>query len=271
MKKFIRIAIIFSVIASVSSLTACADILPKTLKGEVFERPQDRALTVAACKGQVKVIRNLIREGANVNAIGDDGITPLIWAVACQNKNGVKGLLEAGADPNNLNARGRSVMFTAPTFPSGEIVQMLIDHGGDVNAYDHKGPFTALDKAYFSLRENNYHEPYEVLLKNGADIAFRPPRLGGSTHLEVLVANRARFDLGIKYIKEGYTGDLEKLRRRARGRAVYLDENIIQKNELLALLGEKLGPVDFSEGAFPSEKDENGQIIVDEFGLLINK
>ncbi len=250
-------------------MTACADILPKTLKGQVFERPEDRALTVAACKGQVKDMQNLMRGGANVNAVGDEGITPLIWAVACQNKRGVMALLKAGAVPN-LYARGRSVMFTAPTFPSGEIVQMLIDHGGDVNTYDHKGSFTALDQAYFNIELNGHHEPYKVLLKNGADIAFRPPGLGGATHLEVLVGNRARFDLGVKYVKEGYKGDLEKLRRRARVRAVYFDDKIKQKNELLALLGEKLGPIDFSEGSFPSEKDEDGQINVDEFGLLID-
>ena len=65
----------------------------------------DRAmvrLIVAAAKGDVGEIDSAVQAGADVNAQGKYGITPLFWAIQAHSKDGFRRLLEKGADPNYI-------------------------------------------------------------------------------------------------------------------------------------------------------------------------
>lgn len=59
-----------------------------------------QALVEAASDGDVEEIDELVAKGADVNAIGTFGCTPLVWVIEHPNKVGFKRLLEHGADPN---------------------------------------------------------------------------------------------------------------------------------------------------------------------------
>ena len=59
-----------------------------------------QALVEAASDGDIDKIEELVAKGANVNAIGIRGYTPLVWVIEHPNKEGFRRLLEHGADPN---------------------------------------------------------------------------------------------------------------------------------------------------------------------------
>jgi Ankyrin repeats (3 copies) len=57
--------------------------------------------------GSPKVVAALIKAGADLNAQDSEGDTPLYWAACNKLRESVELLLQAGADPNLKNLRGR--------------------------------------------------------------------------------------------------------------------------------------------------------------------
>ena len=59
-----------------------------------------QALVEAASDGDIEKLDELVAKGADVNAKGVRGYTPLVWVIEHPNKEGLKRLLQLGADPN---------------------------------------------------------------------------------------------------------------------------------------------------------------------------
>ena len=76
----------------------------------------------------------LLRAGADVNTAEDHGITPL--AMACENASAtmVDRLLAAGADPDAVQTNGVTPLMTAARTGNTRIVETLLAHDVDVNA-----------------------------------------------------------------------------------------------------------------------------------------
>lgn len=112
---------------------------------------------------------SLLKEyGADVNSQEPSGYTPLL--LSCLLKSDgyaerVKVLLEAGANPNARNLHGRSAMHYRH---DANVVKLLIDYGGDVNAQDENG-ITPLRNA-ICRRE---FDLIQLLLDAGADPDLR--------------------------------------------------------------------------------------------------
>lgn len=68
---------------------------------EAFDDPQIIALADVAARGDRTRVLELVAEGADVNARGDRGINLLEWAMGSKSTEGLKALLEAGANPAN--------------------------------------------------------------------------------------------------------------------------------------------------------------------------
>jgi ankyrin repeat protein len=67
---------------------------------DFFDDPQVIALCRAIEAQDLQEIDRLIADGADVNALGKDNMTPLLWAFPTQNLAVLTKILEAGADPN---------------------------------------------------------------------------------------------------------------------------------------------------------------------------
>lgn len=153
--------------------------------GELFTNPSDANLARFACSGNKDGILESIKSGASVNVIGKEGIgpgasklsvTPLIWAVTCKNADGVKGLLDVGADPNQAEPGGETPVLLAAEMKDSAILKILVNHGGDPNAHDDRE--TALDRALSVATSFNsdgerpvvrLFENWNILLAAGAD------------------------------------------------------------------------------------------------------
>ncbi len=110
------------------------------------------ALMYAAREGAIHAVRTLADAGADLNAAGPDGVTPLLLAIINANYDAASVLLDEGANPNQADRSGMTPLYAAvdmrtpvwmqgrPTVPpSGslgvvDIINALLAHGADVNA-----------------------------------------------------------------------------------------------------------------------------------------
>jgi ankyrin repeat protein len=200
----------------------------------------------AAMLGDVAAVSNLLKEGANVNAMQSDGATALHWAAyhgdvalvqqlleaganpSAANRNGstpmwlaaergdtpvLEVLLEGGANPNELLPLGRRPLMLAARSGVVEAVQVLLDYGADPNAAESERGTTALMQA----ADQGHADVIALLIENGADLAatsapvFRDGRtaaLGNSEDPRINVRRQT-----IVALCENDNPDLQILRR----------------------------------------------------------
>jgi ankyrin repeat protein len=111
-----------------------------------------------------KMIQLLIEHGADVNARGITGTTPLFWAVLRGQKDDVKFLLDHGADPNLTNAFGDTPLICAVQLGYLSLVPPLVEKGADVNAQN-QGQMRALGFAMQKMEDDSI---VDYLKKHGA-------------------------------------------------------------------------------------------------------
>lgn len=112
----------------------------------------------------VEGVRNLLEAGADPNAIRDNG-SALIWAVGTNLSDMVKLFIDYGADVDFRTNDGTTPLMVAAAMNNTGIGRMLIDSGADINARSMIG-WTALMGAIRS----KHVEFVNFLLDMGADI-----------------------------------------------------------------------------------------------------
>jgi len=80
------------------------------------------------------LMKLLISNGADVNAKGNAGYTPLIAAVQLGNLTAAKLLLASGAKPNLRNINGTSALEMASNADNVDCVKVLLDAGADTKS-----------------------------------------------------------------------------------------------------------------------------------------
>ena len=75
-----------------------------------------------------------LKNGADVNAIDNDGITALMWASARGYTDVVRFLLENGANVNVKANDGLTALIWASDNGCVEVVRLLLENGANVNA-----------------------------------------------------------------------------------------------------------------------------------------
>ena len=125
-------------------------------------QPLDEALFEAVEKGQEPRVRNLISDGANVNAVDGSGRSPLMRAVAGSRVGIAVALLDAEADPRYRFTCSRSVFDIAIGSGSLPIVRLLASKAPDLlrptdDPYglckeEERRPWRPVDVASWSVR-----------------------------------------------------------------------------------------------------------------------
>jgi beta-lactamase regulating signal transducer with metallopeptidase domain len=94
----------------------------------------DRALFEVAEEGEVSDIDELLRAGANVNAVIQGDGTPLMAAAGEGRLDAVRYLLDRGADPNLPAPGDGNPLIVAAREGHIDVVLLLLDRGADPNA-----------------------------------------------------------------------------------------------------------------------------------------
>lgn len=145
-------------------------------------------LVLAANKGDIKKIDELVKKGVDVNYKGKKDVTPLFAQISSLNLQGFKRLLEHGADPNIPAEDGSSVMWYVAC--GGEVsketlpmLKLCLEHNGNPNwvyrkeGRDEKG-FERFEDGRpilcAAILYNDYPlEAVKILLDAGADINIK--------------------------------------------------------------------------------------------------
>lgn len=146
------------------------------------------ALHYAAAHAKVKLVRQLLEDGAEVDAITNSGETPLFWL----SEGGIFQdgperlatlhlLLDSGADAKVRDVGGKGALSGAASMGRFLIIQELLARGVDPNGGDADG-WTALMHAAFS----GYDPIVRVLIAHGADVSAQ----GRSGETALSLANR---------------------------------------------------------------------------------
>ena len=133
--------------------------LPKATMG-----PKERNLLKAAGKGDVKQGMQLIQNGANIDAISEDGESALTRAIARRHINFVKLLLDNGATTDRSGPLVEKPLHVAVQTGNVKIVELILDAGADIDEMTASG--SVLNMAIKGGRE----EITTLLLSRDADI-----------------------------------------------------------------------------------------------------
>lgn len=169
-----------------------------------FQDARVVALLQAARDGDMAKARSLVAQGANVNASGYEGVTPLLWMLYQRDDKAIALLLDLGANPNQPMGKGGE---TPVWFAAGgghlRALTLLLDHGGDPNSSANE------ESALMIAIEDSHMDCADLLLRRGANINW---------HQNFSCAVKApmlhnRFDEVIWLLDHGYTYNLVSARR----------------------------------------------------------
>lgn len=170
----------------------------KWVAEKYFNDPQVIALCRAIEKDDLPEMKRLIDAGANVKALGTDGMTPLLWSYPDMRFERFELLLQSGADPNvflhnesglgtwdpkkgnSPHTRpggssgmgfgaGQTVTHLAAASPYSKYLVAVVAHGGDAKLVIEKTGETPLDVAVHERSHNDKVEQAKLLIKHGAD------------------------------------------------------------------------------------------------------
>jgi ankyrin repeat protein len=96
-------------------------------------------LSDAVAAGQMSLVDELLRAGADVNASNRSGGTTLMTAVTSRNADVLRRVLAAGARLNAQDDRGQTALMWAARMANPEMAEMLIAAGADVRVRDDLG------------------------------------------------------------------------------------------------------------------------------------
>ncbi len=131
---------------------------------KVFADPRIADLAEAAAEGDTQAVRRLA-QGADLGARGDKQVTLLQWALLNRSMDGLKALLDAGANPAEPGMDGATVVHMAAMAEDPAYLQALLAQKADPDTPHGETRATPLSAALMGERTAQFR----ALLAAGAD------------------------------------------------------------------------------------------------------
>lgn len=168
--------LVWSGTAAVASIALHALIVGTAIAlpgcGDAVDSPQHR-LSRAAAEGNIQQVRQLLSEkkGIDVNWKGNfgNGNTVLVGAAGSGSAGLVDALLRAGANPNAAGIGGVTPLYLAASEGRVDVMRMLISAGADVNQAASRYGETPL----MVVAVRGHYDAARMLLEAGADASAR--------------------------------------------------------------------------------------------------
>ncbi|KAJ5950337.1 uncharacterized protein N7479_008750 [Penicillium vulpinum] len=148
--------------------------------GDTGDQMNQSALYHAIRSGRTEVVEELLHHHPQLNHVDQQG--PALIVYAFDNPDILRLLLDAGADPNAPGQAGWSPIFYAAKFGSAQVIQTLLASGADLHTRDNHG-WTPICIAVDYERDENI---IQVLIEGGANLMDTTTDTGkGLLHLAV--------------------------------------------------------------------------------------
>jgi len=140
------------------NLKMVRELIRRGVDINVRDKYGETLLHCAAFQGHLDVAKLLVESGADVDARDKDGWTPLHCAAFQGHLDVAKLLVESGANINTRNNRGETPLHCAAFWGKLDVAKLLVESGADVDAVDNYGQ-TPLDLA----KRGGYREIVRLL------------------------------------------------------------------------------------------------------------
>ena len=127
------------------------------------------ALLYAVHLNNTAIAEVLLRAGAKAGAANEYGVTPLLEAAAAGNPALIEKLLKAGASAESESPEGETVLMTAARKGNAEAVRLLLSQGAAVDRHENWKGQTALMWA----AAGNHADAARILIEHGAALNAR--------------------------------------------------------------------------------------------------
>lgn len=201
---------------AVCGLAGCSAINPTwhTRYGWKAEDYFTDSKVIALCRAieadDLKEIDRLVADGADVNAIGNGNMTPLLWAFPDDKITRFQRLLERGANPNvvvssdfntkgNIH-RGHSVTHLAAGSTFAKHFHIVMQHGGDTKLRDSRLG-RSLFHTVITSGVSDKKVRIQLLLGKGADV--NQSDSGGFTPIMTAVSWGGQYDIALMLLEAG--------------------------------------------------------------------
>lgn len=173
---------------------------------DIFGGGAVRDLARAAAAGKPDEVARAVRAGADPNARGKEGLTPLFWSIMANSAVGVKALLQAGANPNLPMRMNNGKGFEWDEYPvviaakgKPAVLKVLLDNGGSPESASYK--LSALRAAVGCL------ECARLLVERGANVN----RVIEGENAGFTAVATGQFDVVVYLLERGFNVDLAKI------------------------------------------------------------
>jgi ankyrin repeat protein len=160
-----------------------------------FAIAQSEVADAAAARNN-DVVRQLLRDKADVNGAQADGATALHWAAYHGDADLAELLLDAGANPAAANRNGSTPLWLAASQGNAEMLETLLDGGADVNELLPLGR-----RPLMLAARSGVVDAVEVLLDHGADVNAKETQRG--TNALMQAADQGHADVAALLIEKG--------------------------------------------------------------------
>ncbi|MEN5060768.1 ankyrin repeat domain-containing protein [Luteimonas sp. TWI1416] len=134
------------------------------MSNDAFNSPSTASLADAVRRDDAAEVRRQLQQ-VPADTPGSQGETLLMEAIRQRRAASVEALLEGGADPDRVDARGETPVHAAAFSGNPAILRSVLAHGGDKDARNPHTGATPLVQALLSPEAGQA----EVLLEAGAD------------------------------------------------------------------------------------------------------
>jgi ankyrin repeat protein len=153
---------------------------------KVFADPKVAQLASATQDGDLTRIEKLIKAGAPVRSVGQEGMTVTHYALRARRNapQVMELLLKAGADPVSMLSNGNNVPHYAVSRDNAdpEVVKVLLAHGISPNWFPPRNTnYYALSMLQAAIMGHNL-PVIRLLVERGADINYVHPFRGSALH-----------------------------------------------------------------------------------------
>jgi ankyrin repeat protein len=145
----------------------------------------DARLLDAVVKGDLRAVRELLRNRADVNSAQSDGSTVLMLAVERNHAEIADLLMRAQANVNAANEYGGTALFVASANGHVALIRRLLEGKANPNALLLSG-----ETPLMAAIDNGHLDAASTLLERGADVNAKETN-GGQTALMWAVANKS--------------------------------------------------------------------------------